>query len=70
MKPGTKIVKDTTRKIDHDITVTGVGKESSASCFTCGDQNQVPFPSFARGSRNHVNRQVRLHRSKKQLMYN
>ena len=68
MKPGTIIVKDTTVHVDHDIVVKGIKKESRAICFTCPEDYINGYPGFehkiATGSRNYVNRQVRIHRSR------
>ena len=56
MKPGTKMVKDTTSKIDHDITVKGTKQHTIAICYTESGGELIAI-----GSRNHVNRQVRMH---------
>ena len=65
MKPGIKIVKDITVHVDHDIVVKNLQHQSAAECFTCygSDENRTNF-IFATGSRHHVNRQVRIHRSR------
>lgn len=55
-------------KMDHDIVIKGSGKNSHAECFTCPEDYVNGYPGasklIARGSRNHVNRQVRVHRSR------
>ena len=73
MKPGTLIIKDTTVHVDHDVVVKGTKNKSSAKCYTCltmpieefSGAVQDIFPIIATGSRHHVNRQVRIHRSKR-----
>ena len=54
--------------MEHDIIVKGTGKNSHAECFTCPEDYIDGFPGaskhIAHGSRNHVNRQVKMHQTR------
>jgi hypothetical protein len=59
MKPYTKAPVKALPRTAHDITVKGTKHLTFAICYTESDGE-----FFAIGSRNHVNRQVRMHRSR------
>lgn len=49
----------------HDPVVTGTGSKCRAICRDCFDpEDGIQILVVARGSRNHVNRQARLHRKR------